>query len=332
MSLHATQNSLVAVVVSHNRLDDLKCTIEALLDSPCRAIVVVDNASDPFVVAWLKDIAQNYDHIHPILLAVNKGGAGGFHYGMKFAHAHFSPDWIVVMDDDGRPEAGAIAQFCAAGWAHWDMIGAASFCPKGDIVEMNRPSLNPFWNSRLLLKTISAFCFGRTRAGFHLSDQDYNADQVLPVDALSFVGLFFRTRLLDRINLPKKDYFIYGDDVDFCLRARQSGARIGFAPWLRFEHNCDSTPARISSRALWKSYFTYRNGLKVYRRASGVFFPFVFVICVSKWILEGLRLKGGKKLYFKMLFLSLYDFLFTMRGLDGAGKIAQIQSWSHPPK
>jgi len=331
VSLRGTQNSLVAVVVSHNRLSDLKCTIEALLATPCCAIVVVDNASAPPVVAWLKKTAQNHDRIYPIFLATNRGGAGGFHYGMKFAHAYFTPDWIVVMDDDARPHAGAIAQFCAADWVHWDMVGAASFCPKGNIAEMNRPSRNPFWDFRLLLKTASYFCVGRTRAGFHLTDQDYNADQVYPVDALSFVGLFLRHNILDRINLPKKDYFIYGDDVDFCLRARQSGARIGFAPWLRFEHNCDSTPVRVLSRPLWKSYFTYRNGLKVYRRASGVFFPFIFVICVFKWILKGLRLKGSKKLYFKMLLLSVYDFLCVTGDTDGADKIAQIQSWSKPP-
>lgn len=70
---------LVAVVVTHNRLDHLQKTVGRLLDSPAAdldGLVVVDNASDDGTAAWLA--AQSDPRLDVLRLAVNGGGAGGF--------------------------------------------------------------------------------------------------------------------------------------------------------------------------------------------------------------------------------------------------------------
>jgi rhamnopyranosyl-N-acetylglucosaminyl-diphospho-decaprenol beta-1,3/1,4-galactofuranosyltransferase len=41
----------------------------------------------------------------------NEGGALGFESGMRHVTAQYDPDWMVLMDDDGRPRSAAIARF-----------------------------------------------------------------------------------------------------------------------------------------------------------------------------------------------------------------------------
>ena len=151
---------LVAVVVTYNRLDKLKATVARLLESPAHelaALVVVDNASSDGTGAWLAGLQE--PRLDVLRSAQNLGGAGGFESGMRRAMEAHAPDWLVVMDDDGRPESGGLAAFHAlpthrAPAQAWDGVAAAVYFPQGGICEMNRPSRNPFWHRREFLRTL----------------------------------------------------------------------------------------------------------------------------------------------------------------------------------
>jgi GT2 family glycosyltransferase len=103
--------TLCAVVVTFNRLAQLQITLPALRDQDVDHIIVVDNASTDDTPAWLADQANA--RVHVVQLADNTGGAGGFEAGMAYARDHFDPDWMVLMDDDSRPQSGALARFRA---------------------------------------------------------------------------------------------------------------------------------------------------------------------------------------------------------------------------
>ena len=105
---------LVAVVVTYNRLDKLKPTLARFLDSPpdhLERVVVIDNASTDGTADWLA--MQDDPRLAVERLPENRGGAGGFEAGMRFATERFDPDWLVLSDDDGRPAPGALAAFHA---------------------------------------------------------------------------------------------------------------------------------------------------------------------------------------------------------------------------
>ena len=61
--------------------------------------------SDAKCVDFLRQWALGDARLQVIALADNRGGAGGFAEGMRQAVAQLDPDWILVMDDDARPEA-----------------------------------------------------------------------------------------------------------------------------------------------------------------------------------------------------------------------------------
>lgn len=271
---------LGAVVVTYNRLDKLRVTVLRLLDQPIDHVLVFDNASDDGTAAWLAEIDDPRLVVHHSL--DNLGGAGGFDLGLRQMVQRFDPDWIVVMDDDGRPAAGTIDAFRGMDLRGWDAIGAAVLTPAGEVCEMNRPYRNPFWRAHEFLRTLS----GKGRHGFHLQDPAYAADApMVEIDMASFVGLFLSRAAIEKAGFPDGRLFVYGDDQLYTLQMRRRGLRIGFAPAIRFEHDTEAKQGAggVVLRPLWKVYYMYRNALIAYRVAAGpLFWPLVPVLLV-KW-------------------------------------------------
>ncbi|RJL21335.1 glycosyltransferase, partial [Paracoccus siganidrum] len=205
-----------------------------------------------------------------------------FSHALQEVGQRLDPDWMVVMDDDGRPATGALAAFRAMDRAEWDAVGAAVFTPSGEICEMNRPYRNPFWHLREFARTLR----GKGRGGFHLQDQAYRPDApVTEVDMSSFVGLFLSRKAVRRAGLPDERLFIYGDDQLYTLTMRRRGLRIAFAPKVRFEHDTQARQAAggLVLRPLWKVYYMYRNALIAYRVAAGPWFWPLVPLLLVKW-------------------------------------------------
>ena len=240
---------LVAVVVTHDRLAQLRRTVARLLEASAAdlaAVVVVDNASGDGTGTWLG--ALNEARLDVVTLDGNRGGAGGFAAGIAAARARHDPDWIVVMDDDARPAPGALAAFHRAARDGWDALAAAVFLPDGAISAMNCPSRNPFGDRRIFWRTLR-----EGRRGFHLSAAAFETGaRMRRVDVASFVGLFLSRRALDLAGLPDPGLFLYGDDALYTLTLTARGGRIGFASGLRFEHDCRSLGAGGHVRPLWR--------------------------------------------------------------------------------
>ncbi len=289
---------LVAVVVTCNRLAQLKITLPALLSAPhadLAAVLVVDNASTDGTGDWLA--AQTDPRLNVLTSASNLGGAGGFETGLRHAVVHLRPDWVVVMDDDARPEPGALAAFHALDRAGLDGLAAAVFHPDGTICEMNRPTLNPFWHKRIFLRT----ALGGGRGAFHLNAQDFATPGTRPIDGASFVGLFLSARVFENAGYPDGRLFLYGDDAIYTLGLTRAGFRLGFDPAVRFEH--DSTTYSVTDRRirpLWKVYYYHRNLLILYRLATGMFFWPVLLLILPRW-LGRLRHHGGERRAFLRL-------------------------------
>lgn len=307
---------LVAVVVTYNRLAQLQVTLPRLLAARGEGlsqIIVVDNASTDGTSAWLdSQAAAHADTLVVTRLDINSGGAGGFEAGMRLATARFDPDWILVMDDDARPDTGAVARFlqedrsAAMAWA------AAVYHPDGRICDMNRPTMNPFWHKGMVQRTLTGMLRGRGRDGFHLTATDYAGTQTRAVDSGSFVGLFISRAAVQTVGYPDGSLFIYGDDVLYSLAMRQAGGVILFDPAIRFEHDFSTmTDDDQRFRPLWKSYYHYRNLLMVYRLASGRWFWLVLPLMALKWAIKA-RYHGGERVrYLALLGRAIRDGLAT---------------------
>ena len=313
--------SLCAIVVTYNRLDQLQITLPALLAEDVEHIVVVNNASTDDTAIWLANQANA--RVHVLTLDTNTGGAGGFEAGMAYAKSTLDPDWVVLMDDDARPEPGALATFRSetpkleTDFPNLGIVVASVFYPNGTLCEMNRPSRNPFWNLGLFAKTLVR----GTRSGFHLKDADFAADApAISIDVASFVGYFVHRRAWEKSGLPEGGLFIYGDDVLYSLRLRRAGFAMAFAPMIRFTHDCGTMGDGFVYRPLWKIYYHCRNGVSIARQAAGpLIFPLALVYYTVIWWRRGQACpKDLRPTYYRMMRMGLRDGLLRRRGRKDA--------------
>ena len=55
-------------------------------------------------------------------------------------------------------------------------------------------------------------------------------DQLLEVDALSGSCMMIRRQVVDRIGLLDEDIFMFGEDIDWCWRVKESGFKVMYVP------------------------------------------------------------------------------------------------------
>ncbi len=272
---------IAAVVVTFNRLQALQTTVEQSLRTAVDWLVVVNNASTDGTREWLD--AQADPRLVVLHLPTNVGGAGGFHHGFAHVINHTDAQWLVCYDDDAYPDAGAIDRFRelaippeVAG------VAAAVYLPNGRISEMNRPSRDPFASLGSFLRTAV-----QRRAGFHVRDEEYAQTELVPIDFSSFVGCFLRTDAVrQQLGLPRKELFIYADDIMYTHGIGRAGLLHRFAPQVRFVHDCGTLYMQMAVyKPLWKAYYTYRNGLELYRQVAGpMFFYPIAVLKLVSWL------------------------------------------------
>lgn len=268
---------LAALVVTYNRLDQLKVTLAALLATASKdldCIAIVDNASTDGTTDWLN--GQDDPRLMVRRLGTNTGGAGGFSAGLQWIRDEIDPDWTVLMDDDARPDAGTLHGFHTSERTNGEAWFGAVLLPDGTVADMNRPWRNPFWHLGTFLRSALS-----GRDGFHLSRQDYDQHTTQPVDGGSFVGLFLSRAGLKRAGLPDAKLFLYGDDVLYTLGLTAAGGSCLFDPTLTFTHDCETETGRFDP--LWKGYYFHRNLLMVYRKAAGpiLFWPVLLLKSVT---------------------------------------------------
>lgn len=287
---------LVAVIVTFNRLDKLKTTLDHTLKNKFYRVVIVNNCSTDGTREWLDSLTQS--NLVVLHNDTNEGGAGGFHRGFRYVTEQLSEaEWLVCFDDDAHPEGDLVGTFNSLKIP--DDVGslaAAVYLPNGRISEMNRPSRNPFWHIREFLAASTG-----GRYGFHVKDDAYQLNTPVDIDTSSFVGCFVRLSLIrDKlIGLPRKELFIYADDIIYVLEIRKAGFRHWFVPTIGFSHDCQTlVDQRDVYHPLWKAYYTYRNRIEMYRIASGIFYPLILLIKIPSFFVTARHYERSERRQF----------------------------------
>ncbi len=200
--------SVDAIVVTHNRCELLAECLDAVLAQsyPPRRVRVIDNASSDGTREMVTSLAQRSEL--PVLLLElpeNRGGAGGFAAGIQAAREE-GADWLWLMDDDVQPEPDALRLLVEAPPAS----DPATVCLAPKVVYASGGiDLNQRGSFRRRLRPL--------RPG------EYRPGSYREIGYVSFVGALLRGAVARRIDLPRADFFIWGDDVEYSLRLRQVG-------------------------------------------------------------------------------------------------------------
>ncbi|MDR2252795.1 MAG: glycosyltransferase [Bifidobacteriaceae bacterium] len=196
---------IVAVVVAHNRRDMLEGTLDALAaqERAPDAVLVVDNAS----ADGSAELAASHPVVTEVLaLARNTGGAGGFCAGTAHALMSLSAGAVWLMDDDSVPTPRALAELERAWRAYPGKVAVAS---SRVVWTDGRP--HPMNTQRPRLFASRTRRRRARRAG------------AVPIRTGSFVSLLVDGHEVWRHGLPRADYFIWNDDLEYSARLLRHG-------------------------------------------------------------------------------------------------------------
>lgn len=228
----AVSQSICAVVVTYNRKEILPLALDALRRQtrPIAEIIVVDNQSMDGTGDMLR---ERYPDVTCVRLHDNLGyGAGlafGIEDGMRRGHGYF---WM--LDDDSVPDDMALERCMAVAASH-EGFG---------IVGLNgglwRRGPRHFRSLKGVLPAV-------------LGNGERECDFVL-VD-----GALVSREATIRAGLPRKDFFMMMEDLDFSRRIKLSGLRVFAIEGQLIERGHLGSTG--SANAAWRGYYQTRNHL-----------------------------------------------------------------------
>lgn len=268
--------NICSVVVTYNRLDMLRQCVEALETQTTSCdILVVDNASEDGTKEWLSEKGD----IINIRMNVNTGGAGGFNKGMREAVIR-GYDYIWVMDDDTIPSADALEKLLDADKILEGKYGWLSSVPlwmDGKVCIINKQKVYGSY-----FEDIQVLKYGLLRA----------------VHA-TFVGLFLRREKIIEAGLPIKEFFIWGDDIEY---TRRLSIRLGMPCYIAGQSQVthamkDNSGGNIAidvPKRLERYNFAFRNENYLFRQEGLKGFCYYFAKCGKYIVLSMVMAKDHR--------------------------------------
>ncbi|MEO6924547.1 MAG: glycosyltransferase, partial [Bryocella sp.] len=240
--------SIASVTVAYNAAHLLPRQLDALARQThaLAEIIVVDNASTDNTLELL---AHDYPHVTVLRLEENTGAAGGCAAGWKYAVGR-GHEWVWDFDNDSVPGDDALASLLRgyemAGDA--ERIGIVVPLPVDAASGMPYPPL-------------------RWQDGLVRPDAETLAQEIWFADVAVASGSLIRRSVIERIGLPRADFFMDFFDFEYCLRARAAGFRLMVVRDCVFGHEIGATKTvRLMGRertwsghAPWREFYVGRN-------------------------------------------------------------------------
>lgn len=281
-------NKVIALIVTHNRIEKLQKTLSKIENIKFSSIVIVNCGSTDETGMWLNgNVKDNWF----ILNIDNIGGCGGFKYGCKYIIDNLKSDWVLLFDDDAYPERDILEQFNVLQLDRVGLVGSKVKAVKNN----SYPIMNRLLHqSPKKIVDYIRYLINRDKYLCPLDSESY-------AEVGSFVGLFIRFTILeDKIDLMEDDLFVYFDDAIFTKKCTASNEIYLSSPNLIFYH--DIPKEQVISP--WKVYLLARNQFKYTKLFSRLSYSLVLARVMSLIIVS---IKSNNKLVMlKALFFGLY--------------------------
>lgn len=241
---------VAAVVVTYNRKELLKKNIEALLNQSYKNfdIYIIDNASTDGTEQYIKEYIDNKKIFYENTKE-NLGGAGGFNFGIKKV-VKLGYKYVWLMDDDTIPYEESLRELINANLVLKDNYGFLSstvLWKDNTPCKMNRQKVIKDW----------------------YPDSQYLKDGLLRTYYATFVSFFIKAEVVKEEGLPIKDFFIWGDDVEYTNRiSKKHKCYIAGKSQVIHEtaNNEGSNIAKDSKERINRYKFAYRNEMYIAKK------------------------------------------------------------------
>lgn len=218
---------LSVIIVSYNTRDVLRdclMNLESALEGIESEVLVVDNASSDGSIQMVR---EEFPWVVPLALKENVGLARGYNVALKQA----SGEYLLFLGSDTFPQRETMVGLLGYMDSHLEIgISTCKLVLRNG--SLDRDAHRGFPTPWAALTHFS----GLTRlfpkscllARYHLGWEDL--DQPHEIDLCISHFMLVRKQVFEEIGEWDGDFFVYGEDVDFCYRVKQAGWKVMYLP------------------------------------------------------------------------------------------------------
>jgi GT2 family glycosyltransferase len=238
------------LILNRDRRDDTLACLRSLLPSPYPNldVVLLDNASSDGTAAAVR--AAYPDTVTVIETGGNLGYAGGNNVGIEWAQRQHA-DYVLLLNEDTIVDPAFLGRLVAAAEQR---PGVGFLGPL--VYHHNEPQ-------------VIQSAGGIITPGWHTAHRGQNQPDTgqyttpMEADWVSGCAIFMRMRVVDQIGMLDPAFFIYSEEVDWCVRARRAGFAGLVVPAARIWHKGVRRDYTPSPRV---TYLSARNHLRLLRK------------------------------------------------------------------
>ncbi|MEW6327413.1 MAG: glycosyltransferase family 2 protein [Thermodesulfobacteriota bacterium] len=216
------------ILLNWNRAGDtiecLRCLQDVTYEN--LTIILVDNGSTDGSV---DKIAKLFPNLLIIKNGINLGFAGGHNVGIMHAIRN-GADLICLLNNDTVTDSNFVREMVAIAGedSSIGILGSKIYyCDRRELIWFGDPIFNPFT--------------GRAKdRSFHRIEMN---ESIEPHDVpfVSGCSMMVRKEMIEQVGLLDEHFFCYGEEIDWCIRAKRAGFRIILVPKSRVYHKVSMT-------------------------------------------------------------------------------------------
>jgi GT2 family glycosyltransferase len=254
------------VVLNYNTREHLRHCLDALLaegstslsGGPLEAeVIVVDNASSDGSADMVQDE-------FPWVRLVRSPRNGGFAFGNNQALQGARGEAILLLNPDALMSLGGVGALVQHLTNHPEagIVGPRLLRPDGSMHLACRRSFPTPVIAFYRLSGLGRLFRPSPRFGrYNLTFVDPNVP--IEVDSVCGACLVVRRAVVQRVGLLDERFFMYGEDLDWCLRTREAGWTIRYEPSIVVQHQHGAASRK---RALRTTFHFFRAMDLFYRK------------------------------------------------------------------
>lgn len=240
------------VILNYNGSEDVVECLESVLKAEKKdfelSIVVVDNHSTDNSLREIQNLkckikncadekiehARQSRHNSKLKIIKNKknlGFAGGNNVGIRWAKDH-GADWVFLLNNDTKIAKDALIQLIKVGESDKKIgiLGPKIYFYPGCEFHQKRYQEKErgkvIWYAGGVIDWQNVM--GKHKGVDEVDIGQYN--QAEETEFISGCALMAKREVFEKIGLLDERYFLYYEDVDFCLKAKKTGFKLIFAP------------------------------------------------------------------------------------------------------
>lgn len=278
---HSDKSSVSVVIVNYNAGQFLTACIDSAL-AQVSEVLVVDNASTDLSLELCTERFPEEPKLKIIRNTTNFGFAAACNIGIARAAGAYvlflNPDCVLRADSlqrmvqvlESSPEAG--------------MVGGLLTNEDGTEQAGGRRAVPTPWRS--FVRAFGLYRFARfwphVFYDFHLHKQAL-PHHPIEVEAISGALMLVRREAIEDVGLWDEGYFLHCEDFDWCMRFRQKGWKILFAPDAPVMHH---KGVCSRSRPIFVEWHKHKGMMRFYRKFFQRQYPGVlmWLVALGIWL------------------------------------------------